>query len=135
MRSLLTSLAALLAASAAPALARQSAHERGEAELAKEIKGLIPGAPEKCLALSRIVGSHIIDHTAIIYSTLGGKIYVNRTRGAELLRDDDIPVQFVYGSELCRLDRVKLLDRTSRMERGFIGLDDFVPYAKPAKPR
>jgi hypothetical protein len=134
MRSLMLGLAVLVAA-AGPATARQSAQERGEAELAKEVQGLVPGPPEKCLMLSRIVGSHIIDHTAIVYRTLGGKVYVNRPRGAEMLREDDIPVQFVYGSELCRLDRIKLLDRTSRMERGFAGLGDFVPYTKPGKSR
>ncbi|WP_116092459.1 hypothetical protein [Sphingomonas crusticola] len=134
MRSLMLGVAVLIAA-ASPAAARQSLQERGEAELAKEVSGLIPGPPEKCLMLSRIVGSHIIDGTAIVYRTLGGKVYVNRPRGAEMLREDDIPVQFVYGSELCRLDRIKLLDRTSRMERGFAGLGDFVPYTKPAKAR
>ena len=136
MRSLLAAgLAVLLAASAAPAFARQSMHDRGEAELAKEIQGLLPGTPEKCLTLSRIIGSHVIDGTAIIYRTLGGKLYVNRPRGAERLREDDILVQFVYGSELCRLDQIKLLDRTSRMQRGFVGLGDFVSYSKPAQAR
>ena len=135
MRTMLTGLALVLAASAAPALARQSAHDRGEAELAKEVQGLIPGTPEKCLSLSRITGSYIIDSTAIIYRTLGGKVYVNRPYGAQMLRDDDIPVQFVYGSQLCRLDRIKLLDRSSRMQRGFVGLGDFTPYTKPAKAR
>lgn len=135
MRGLLTALAVMVAASTTPALARVSAQQRGEAELAKEIRGLIPGAPEKCLSLSRITGSYIIDSTAIIYRTLGGKVYVNRPRGAQMLRQDDIPVQFVYGSELCRLDRIKLLDRSSQMERGFVGLGDFMPYTKPGKPR
>jgi hypothetical protein len=135
MRSLLTGLALVLAAAGTPALARQSAHERGEAELAKEIQGLIPGNPEPCLSLSRITGSYIIDSTAIIYRTLGGKVYVNRPRGADMLRQDDIPVQFVYGSQLCRLDRIKLLDRSTRTQRGFVGLGDFVPYTKPGKTK
>jgi hypothetical protein len=133
MRHLSICIAALLAASASPALARQSMQERGEAELAKEIQGLVPGKPEKCLSLSRISNSHIIDSTAIVYQALGGRLYVNRPRGAQMLREDDIPVQFVYGSELCRLDRVKLLDRSTRTQRGFIGLGDFVPYTKPGK--
>jgi hypothetical protein len=135
MRRLVTGLALLVVASGTPALARESAHDRGEAELAKEIGGRVPGKPESCLSLSRITGSYIIDSTAIIYRALGGKVYVNRPRGAEMLRQDDIPVQFVYGSQLCRLDRIKLLDRTSRMQRGFVGLGDFVPYTKPGKTR
>ncbi|HWI86408.1 MAG TPA: hypothetical protein VNT42_08815 [Sphingomonas sp.] len=130
MRNLSICLAALLISSSVPALARETRQQRGEAELAKELVGLVPGKPERCVTLSRIDGSHIIAGTAIVYRSLGGKTYVNRPLGAERLRDDDIPVQYVQGSQLCRLDRVKLLDRGSRMERGFIGLGDFVPYTK-----
>jgi hypothetical protein len=136
MRTCLISLITLLAIAAAPAAAaRQSMQERGAAELAKELKGLIPGTPEKCVSLSSVDGSHIIDGTAIVYRGLGGKTYVNRTLNPELLREDGIPVQFVYGSQLCRLDQVRLLDRFSRIPRGTVGLDSFVPYTKPAKAR
>ena len=123
-----------IAITATPAIARQSMQERGAAELAKELDGLVPGAPQKCLSLSDIQGSHIIDGTAIVYRTLGGKTYVNRTLNPQLLREDGIPVQFVFGAQLCRLDRVRLLDRYSRIPRGDIGLSDFMLYSKPDKP-
>jgi hypothetical protein len=29
------------------------------------------------------------------------------------------------------MDQIKLLDRSTRMERGFANLGDFVPYTKP----
>jgi hypothetical protein len=132
MRNLTLCLAALLV-SAAPAAARQSIQERGEAELAKQLNGLVPGKPQDCVSLSRIDGSNIVDGTAIVYRGIGGVTYVNRPRGAEMLREDDIPVQFVWGSQLCRMDRIKLLDRSTRMERGFANLGDFVPYTKPGK--
>lgn len=130
MRTLSLCLATLLAVSSAQTYARTSVHDRGEAELAKEIDGLVAGKPQSCLAISSTDGSHIIDGTAIVYRS-GRTTYVNRPRGAEMLREDDIPVQYVYGAQLCRLDRVKLLDRMTRMQRGFVGLGDFVPYAKP----
>jgi len=38
-------------------------------------------------------------------------------------------------SQLCSIDTVRLYDNGSRMEMGWVGLGDFVPYAKPAKPR
>lgn len=135
MRNILPYVAGLLLVSAAPAPARQSMAERGEAELVKEIQGLVPGPPERCIAVARTDSAHIVDGTAIVYRALGGKIYVNRPRGAEMLREDDIPVLYVYGSEYCRLDRVKLIDRASGMQRGFLGLGDFVPYTKPGKAR
>jgi len=133
MRTVIVGLAALLATAAAPAATRQSAHERGEAELAKELEGLVPGKPQDCVTLSRVDGSHIIDSTAIVYRGLGGVTWVNRPSGAEMLREDDIPVQYVWGSELCRLDHMRLLDRSTRMEHGFANLGEFVPYTKPGK--
>lgn len=131
MRNLSLCIAAISAA-AAPAAARQTAQERGEAELAKQISGLVPGKPQQCITLSRIEGSNIIDRTAIVYRSMG-VLYVNRPNGAEMLREDDIPVQYIWGSQLCRLDQLKLLDRSSQMERGFANLGDFVPYTKPGK--
>ncbi len=133
MRMISFALAALLVTSGAPAMARQSLQQRGEAQLAKELQGRVAGKPQKCLDRDSSDSSYIIDGTAIVYRTLGNKIYVNRPNGAAQLRDDDIPVLFVTGSQLCRLDRVKLLDRSTRMDRGFVRLGDFVPYTKPAK--
>lgn len=126
-------LGMLILAAAAHGEARPSARERGEAELAKQIAGLVPGKPVRCVSLSGIDGSTIIDNTAIVYRGLGGTLWVNRPRGAEMLREDDVLVQFVYGSQLCNLDQIKLLDRDTRMERGFVGLGEFVPYTKPGK--
>jgi hypothetical protein len=133
MRTVIIGLATLVATTAVSAAPRQSVHERGEAELAKELEGLVAGKPQDCVTLSRVDGSHIIDSTAIVYRGLGGVTWVNRPNGAEMLREDDIPVQYVWGSQLCRLDRLKLLDRSSRMERGFANLGQFVPYTKPSK--
>jgi hypothetical protein len=133
MRILALCLAALFVAPTAPALARQSIQERGESELARQVAGLVPGKPVHCIQLSQADGSTIIDGTAIVYRSVGGKLYVNRPNGAEMLREDDIPVQYVNGSQLCRMDQIKLLDRSTRMERGFANLGDFVPYTRPAK--
>ena len=133
MRTLSLCLTVLLLGSAAPVLARQSLQERGEADLAAQLNGRIPGKPVDCLSLNRIEGQTIVDGTAIVYRQMDSTIWVNRPRGAQMLREDDVPVQFVYGSELCKLDQVKLLDRGTRMQRGFVGLGEFVPYTKPGK--
>jgi len=133
MRTLSFCLAAVLLGSAPSVLARASLQERGEAELATQLAGRVQGKPVDCVPLGRIEGQTIVDGTAIVYRGMGRTIWVNRPRGAEMLREDDVPVQFVYGSELCSLDQVKLLDRSTRMERGFIGLGQFVPYTKPVK--
>lgn len=126
-------LGMLVLAATAHGQARPSARERGEAELAKQLAGLVPGKPVRCIGLDRIEGPTIIENTAIVYRGLGGKLWVNRPRGADMLREDDILVQEIYGSQLCNLDQIKLLDRDTRMVRGFVGLDEFVPYTKPGK--
>jgi hypothetical protein len=133
MRTLSLCLTAWLLSSAAPAPARQSLQERGEADLAAQLDGRIPGKPVDCLSLNRIEGQTIVDGTAIVYRGMDSTIWVNRPRGAQMLHEDDVPVQFIYGSELCKLDQVRLLDRGTRMQRGFVGLGEFVPYTRPGK--
>ena len=38
----------------------------------------------------------------------------------------------IHGSQLCRLDTVRMHDRTGYFFTGFVGLEDFVPYRKVA---
>ena len=122
----------LLAALAlgAPAAAQRNS-SRGEAQLAREVAGRIAGQPVNCLTLSRIQASRIIDRTAIVYE-VGRTLYVNRPRsGANWLDRDDILVTRTVGSQLCRLDTVRLVSRGTRTPSGFVVLDRFVPYTRP----
>jgi hypothetical protein len=127
-------IAAALCAVAAPALSASSATPRGEARLAKALEGRVAGKPVNCLSLHDIRSSEIIDGTAIVYRTGANKLYVNRPSiGRESLDDDDILVTRTYGSQLCSIDTVRLLDRTSRFYSGFVGLGEFVPYTRAPK--
>jgi hypothetical protein len=38
-----------------------------------------------------------------------------------------------HSSQLCSIDIVRLYDPMARMQTGFVGLGDFVPYSKPRK--
>ena len=135
MRMIALSLA-ILVLGAASLPARRPAQHQAQADLDRQLAGRTAGKPLDCVSLDRIDGSTIIDGTAIIYRGLGGTIWLNRPRGAEMLHEDDVLVQFVYGSQLCKLDRIKLVDRGTRMERGFVGLGEFVPYTRlPKTPR
>src|SRR4051812_16109571 len=96
---------ALVAAGAAQA--RPSVKERGEAELAKELNGYVPGKAVDCVGITQVTGQRVIDGTAIVFHSLGGKLYVNRPNGAEFLRDDNILVMKPTGSQHCRLDIVQ----------------------------
>lgn len=120
------------AAAKSPKIAQPYA--KGEAELAKMLEGRVPGKPVNCISTINSQSSQIIDKTAIVYKSTGRTIYVNRPRiGAESLDSDDILVTRTWGSQLCSLDQVRLIDRTSRFPRSFVGLDEFVPYTKPKK--
>lgn len=124
--------AAALAALTLPgvATADEKPYPKGEAELAKMLEGRVAGKPVRCLPHSRLDQSTIIDKTAIVYRA-GSKLYVNRPRGgAEQLNDDEILVTKIYGSQLCNVDKIDLVDRTSRMWSGFVVLGDFVPYER-----
>ena len=126
--------AALLAAALpAQAAAPSSLTAKAEARLAKALDGRVAGKPVDCINLRDIRSSEIIDRTAILYRTNGNKLYVNRPRiGGSSLDSDDILVTKTYSSQLCSLDTVRLLDRSTQFQSGFVGLGEFVPYTKVA---
>jgi hypothetical protein len=129
-------LAVTLLTAGLPALAATGPSARGEARLAKALDGRTAGKPVRCLNLRDIRSSEIIDRTAILYRTGGGRVYVNRPQiGRESLDDNDILVTRTFGSQLCSIDTVRLIDRNARFYSGFVGLGEFVPYTKVAERR
>ncbi|MEG3180801.1 hypothetical protein [Sphingomonas sp. LT1P40] len=130
MRALLTAASLALLALPGAAIAQDKAYPKGEAELAKMLEGRVAGTPVKCLPTFAMDNSTVIDKTAIVYRS-GSKLYVNRPRGgADQLDDDDILLTKIYGSQLCNVDKVDLIDRSSRMWSGFVMLGEFVPYER-----
>jgi hypothetical protein len=133
-RSTRAILAAALFATTAPALAAAPNPARGEEKLAKALDGRIAGKPVRCLNLRDIRSSEIIDRTAILYRTGAGRLYVNRPEiGRESLDNNDILVTRTFGSQLCSIDTVRLLDRNARFYSGFVSLGEFVPYTRVQK--
>ncbi|WP_260925144.1 hypothetical protein [Novosphingobium sp. 9] len=102
-------------------------------QIAKIVGKRVPGKPVNCINLPQIDSTQIVDKTAIVYKD-GSTYYVNRPHNADTLREDDILVTKTFSSQLCRLDTVQLHDRaTPSMWRGFVSLNDFVPYRLPPK--
>jgi hypothetical protein len=121
-----------LFATAIPSLAEGAPARDGEQQLAKLVAGRVPGKPVNCIPLRNIRSTRVLDGTAIVYEGNGGRLYVNRPdAGAASLRRNDTLVTKTWGSQLCSLDTVRLLDWGSRFEHGFVGLGTFVPYARP----
>jgi hypothetical protein len=106
----------------------------GEEYLAKLLEGRKAGEPTRCISTFGANNLRIIDKTAIVYED-GRTIWVNRTRDPASLDDDDILVIRRYGSDLCRLDNVRAVGRSTGMFRTQVLLEDFVPYRKPANDR
>jgi hypothetical protein len=130
MRALLTAASLALLALPGAAMAGDTPYEKGEAKLTKMLEGRVAGKPVKCLPTYTMRDSTVIDKTAIVYRA-GSKLYVNRPRsGADQLNDDDILVTKLYGSQLCNIDKIDLVDRGSQMWSGFVLLGDFVPYER-----
>jgi hypothetical protein len=129
MSKLLAILCLGAATIAAPAIAGE--RQSPEMKLQKLLDGRIAGKPVDCINLSSVSSSQIIDGRAIVYR-VGARLYVNEPRsGADRLDDDDVMVTRTFGSQLCSIDTVHLVDSTSRFPRGFVQLGKFVPYTKP----
>ena len=131
MRKILIALVlSSLALSGGALRARQTAQERGEAKLAKMLEGREPGQPVSCISNMRNLDLTVIDRTALVYGS-GTTIYVNRTKDPRWIdRDDILVTKPTNASQLCRLDSVHTMDRSTHMRGDAIMLDDFVPYTR-----
>jgi len=132
MRITIALLAGALLATSGAAQAATTQAEKSAAALAHAIEGRVAGEPVDCLNLRDIRSTRIIDRTAIVYETNGGRLYVNHPRaGGNFLDKWDVLVTDVHNSQICSIDIVRLYDPMTRMQTGFVGLGKFVPYTKP----
>jgi hypothetical protein len=139
MVALMVAAGAVLAAGSAGAADKAGATDkgaqRGQAGLAKALAGRVAGKPVRCISLQQLDGPQIYEGTAIVYRVGRKTLYVNRTRDPRFLHTDSIPIVRVFGSQLCQLDSMRLLDRSTRIPRGFAVLGEFVPYTLPDRPK
>ena len=128
MRALSIALAAT-ALVAGGAVADAKPRLTPEQRLEKLLEGREVGKPVSCISQMDTRDLEILDGVALVYRT-GSTLYVNKPRNAEDLDSDDILVIRPSGSQLCRLDMIHTVDRTSHFTTGFINLGDFVPYRR-----
>ena len=120
--------AALLAAPAIQAKPKLTPQQ----QLDKLLAGRVAGKPVHCIPDFDAREMQVLDKTAIVYGR-GNNIWVNIPRNVADLDDDEIQVIHSNGSQLCRLDMVRTVDRGGHFPTGFISLGEFVPYRKPIK--
>lgn len=126
-RKALAALALTGALAATPAAAQPA---QADAALTERLEGRVAGDPVDCLQLRPLDNSEIVPGTGILFR-VGSTLYLNRLRGPTgRLDGTEILVTQPFGSQLCRLDRVQLIDRNSGFASGLITLDRFIPYRR-----
>lgn len=121
--------AALAAGVIAPATARSTIAERGEARLAAMLEGRTAGEPVRCISATRSNRLQVIDSVGVVYDA-GETIYVARPHSPKALDWNDALVIERFGSQLCTSDMTRTFDRSSPHFQGVVFFDHFVPYRK-----
>jgi hypothetical protein len=128
IRTLLTTAAlATLALSAGPAASREKLS--GDQQLAKLLEGRVAGKPTSCVNTFTNRETMIVDHTALVLGH-GKTIWVNVPSNPRDLDNDDTLITHQFGTQLCRQDIVRTVDRYSGFPTGAVFLSDFVPYTR-----
>jgi len=130
MRKFITAIAISALALGGTAASAETTAEKGAAKLEKMLEGRTAGEPVSCISTMGRDKLEVIDETAVVYD--GGKtVYVARPSDPRQLRRGDVLViERTSASQLCTLDVVKTVDRSSGFMTGVIFLDKFVPYTK-----
>jgi hypothetical protein len=115
-------------ATAADEAKRQAA---GERELAKALEGYTPGRTLNCIDPS-FAGAPQMVGDSLLYRPVGGTIYRNVVQpNCPAFRGDQIVVAELYGSQVCRNDRFRLVQRGGgNIPSPYCRFGSFVEYKK-----
>ncbi len=101
------------------------------AELAEALDGYSLGTPQDCMPIDRTNGPQIIGGGVALYRESGRRIWLARTEGAcPWLRRDGVMVTEIFGNQLCRTDRFRVVDRGSSIPSGYCRFGSFTPYER-----
>ncbi len=123
---ILAAVAASLTLTASAGIAQNRRGPDGGRPLAKLIAGRVPGKPVSCISAQISNRLQIIDHTAVVYDS-GRTLYVAKPRDPRTLNSDDILVINRFGSQLCKQDIIRTVDRTSGFMTGIVFPGRFHP--------
>jgi hypothetical protein len=129
LRILTASILLLASACATTVSARD---ERPDPAFAKAVAGKIAGTPRSCISVQDTRDSTTY-RNAIVYRVSSKLSYVNDLGNCPFLRNDNIMVTDIRGSQICRGDIVNMVDRSSKFPSGSCSFGDFVPYETPGK--
>lgn len=134
MRPIISTLCAvpLLAACAPMDSTPTPLTDKQSTALSTQLAGKVAGAPQRCISDWNADRMIRISDDILLYRVSGNLVYENRLRGGcpGLARDNDIIVTEQFGSQKCRGDLLRLVDRTSGIPGPVCSLGEFVPYRK-----
>ena len=96
------------------------------------LAGRIAGTPVGCIDIARVQGPTIIDATTILYRQSGKRTWRTGPVGScPQLRPFATMIVDVYGGQLCRNDRFRLVEPGLSIPSAYCRFSDFTPYDKP----
>ena len=102
--------------------------------LQKQIGGKVAGEAVSCISSAQNTDIIRVSDDMLLYKVSGRLVYQNRLKSPcrGLASDRDIMVTEQFGSQQCRGDIFKLVDRIGGIPGPFCVLGDFVPYRRTA---
>lgn len=98
------------------------------------LAGRITGPPAECINLSTAQGPQIVDQHTILYRESGRRVWRTGPIGAcPSLEPVSTLVVDVYGGQLCRNDRFRVLRSGETIPSAYCRFDTFTPYDKPKR--
>lgn len=132
MRRLSLALAATALIATAGIAATRSGDDQGQRDLAKALSGHVEGKSVECIDPKMVDGPQIIDHTALLYRR-AGTIYKAKIIGpCPSLEEGNTVINDIYGGQLCRNDKFRLLAPGEHIPSAYCRLGGFTEY-KPVK--
>lgn len=103
-----------------------------EASLAAQLRGFEPaGPPVQCVNSRDLKGNRSAGETAIVFSGIGGRLWVNRpAAGCPDLRFSRALKTRTPSTRLCRGDIATVFDPVNGFDYGGCGLGEFEPYRR-----
>lgn len=96
--------------------------------------GLVAQPPVDCISLSNNDGPSVIDGQTILYRRGAGRVWRTGPVGAcPSLAPLTTLVVEVYGGQLCRNDRFRVITPGMSIPSAYCRFDRFTPYVKAAK--
>lgn len=96
------------------------------------LAGRVAGKPESCINLNQNTALQIVDRYTILYTESGRRVWRTGPVGpCTTLRPFDTLIVDVWGAQLCRNDRFRVLQQGTSIPSAFCRFDRFTPYDKP----